>query len=1058
MSGPTGTQKVFDITQYGASPTTSANNSTAINVAIQAALNNGGGVVYIPSGIWPFSDTVNLPFSVSIVGDGQSSQLLYQGAITTLTKDITLNANTITVVSSTQFPPANFYVSIGSEVLLVTATSGTNNTTWTVARAQQGTAPTAAGSGTAVMPVSAILWMDSTPSSAITLETNGNTNAGDSVLSFASTAGVIVGMTVSGQGILAGTYAAAVTPTSVTLTQSASAEVKSGTAITFDPPPRFAGQIADLWLNTNNSPSLIGIKLVDVYGGHMNRIIVTGGFSTAGVVMVGVIVNTAFSHLNQCRIGVSGDGIQLQGKTWVCSALECELSQNGGWGVNAAGGPSNTSSFSVYNCDLEGNSKGGITGNFTVSEFEGNYYENADNPMIRSFQGLLNTDHVLVLGSYPPGNLYFTTSGSPAGSIDTNLIAFQGLDVDNVLVLDNSNNLWLDTGPFSYTLPLPASQKKQIDSNVSATRERNPYLGTGRAGFQGLDSQTVLVLDNSNNLWLETGPFPYPLPPPASQKKQVDANVQAFQGLDSQTVLVLDNSNALWLETGPFPYPLPAPASQKKQMDGNVKAFQGLDENTVLVLGTDGNLWLENGPFGNTVPPPRDHVDSNVRVLGAEASFQALDSQTVLVLGADGNLWLEHGPFGNTVPPPRDHVDSNVLAFQGLDKNAVLVLDNNSALWLESAPFGKANRTLVTPYSPAGGPAFLLGECSAISIKGNRIINWLGPYGMDIGNATIPSSYIGYGLWAIITPITNGNTNVGDSVLSFESTAGITVGMAVSGQGILVGTYVAAVTPTSVTLTQSVSAELKSGTAITFGIDAGIDGCIVEGNQVSYGDPTWPFRNLASVALVGSSGSNVRIRNNQIVSLPTLTWTTTHVIIANWASNIDAGLRMSSFRFAAHDLQPSIPRPHPLSPPPPRQLAVYVPLDQGIATFPTIAMEEPGYVVAVVARLTKPPSPGTWSVQVQINGEPIMTGMDNAGNPIPFVVDTTEQTAEGRPTPLGLYGPSPLGLYDEKNDLDNQFPEGAQLGVAVSTSANWPVGAQIDVVVDVIVGFGGLGV
>jgi hypothetical protein len=329
---------------------------------------------------------------------------------------------------------------------------------------------------------------------------------------------------------------------------------------------------------------------------------------------------------------------------------------------------------------------------------------------------------------------------------------------------------------------------------------------------------------------------------------------------------------------------------------------------------------------------------------------------------------------------------------------------------------------------------------------------------MDIGNSTIPSWYIGYGLGGIIVLITNGNADVGDSVLSFDSTAGITVGMAVSGQVISTDTYVAAVTPTSVTLTQSVPAEVQSGTAITFSIGAGIDGCIVEGNQVAYGDPRWPFRNIASVVLVGSIGSNVRIRNNQIVSRPTPTWTTTHVIIVNWASNIDAGLRMSSFRFAAHDLQPSIPRPHPLPPPPPRQLAVYVPLDQGVATFPTIAMEEPGYVAAVVARLTRPPNPGTWSVQVQItdnNGQPIPMN-DNSGNPI--LSGITGQWAEGRPTPLGLYGPSPLGLYDEKNDLDNQFPAGAQLGVAVSTSANWPVDAQIDVVVDVIVGFGALGI
>jgi hypothetical protein len=58
--------------------------------------------------------------------------------------------NTITVASATPFPPPNFYIKIGAEILLVTAIGGTGNNTWTVARGQLGTAAATAASGAPV--------------------------------------------------------------------------------------------------------------------------------------------------------------------------------------------------------------------------------------------------------------------------------------------------------------------------------------------------------------------------------------------------------------------------------------------------------------------------------------------------------------------------------------------------------------------------------------------------------------------------------------------------------------------------------------------------------------------------------------------------------------------------------------------------------------------------------------------------------------------------------------------------------------------------------------------
>jgi hypothetical protein len=361
----------------------------------------------------------------------------------------------------------------------------------------------------------------------------------------------------------------------------------------------------------------------------------------------------------------------------------------------------------------------------------------------------------------------------------------------------------------------------------------------------------------------------------------------------------------------------------------------------------------------------------------------------VLVLDQNNSLWLEHGPFGTNVPPPREQIDRSVQSFQGLDKDSVLVLDNHQALWLDLAPFGNVplpptQVKPVIPYLPEGGPAFLLGASNMISIRGNHVGNWLGPYCLNLGNPSI-NAIPGY----VPAP----------------------------------------------------------------GIGSGVYNCIVEEIQVSSRAYTqWPFLNVGSVYFQGGGGTNVRIRNNEILSLSGAG--TTRMTIANSASSphLDAGLRLKTYRFAASDLQPTIFRPG-FPPPPPRQLAVYIPLDDGVALFPTIAMEEPGYVVLVVARLTYPINQGNWTVQVQIkdiHNNPISMN-DDSGKPI--LSGIMEQWAEGRPTPLGL--------FDPENDFDNQFPAGAQLGVTVETSATFPVSispARIDVVVDVTVGFGALGV
>jgi hypothetical protein len=90
--------------------------------------------------------------------------------------------------------------------------------------------------------------------------------------------------------------------------------------------------------------------------------------------------------------------------------------------------------------------------------------------------------------------------------------------------------LWLEQAPFGTVPP----QRQQIDANVLA--------------FQPLDLNDVIVLGTDGNLWLEEAPFG-PVPP---KRKQIDGNVMEFVAFDTQNVLVLGTDGKLWLEKAPF--------------------------------------------------------------------------------------------------------------------------------------------------------------------------------------------------------------------------------------------------------------------------------------------------------------------------------------------------------------------------------------------------------------------------------------------------------------------------------------------------------------------------
>ena len=62
---------LFNVTDYGADPTlTDSTNAIAINAAIDAAAEAGGGIVFVPAGNWTLTNQIILKFGVTLQGVG----------------------------------------------------------------------------------------------------------------------------------------------------------------------------------------------------------------------------------------------------------------------------------------------------------------------------------------------------------------------------------------------------------------------------------------------------------------------------------------------------------------------------------------------------------------------------------------------------------------------------------------------------------------------------------------------------------------------------------------------------------------------------------------------------------------------------------------------------------------------------------------------------------------------------------------------------------------------------------------------------------------------------
>ncbi len=107
------------------------------------------------SGGWSTTTQMTQANIAATLTSVQSAVVTLLSASTTLSAPIDAVQTSITVVNGSGFPLPNFSVVIGSEILLVTSVSGVGNTTWTVARGQQGTTGAAAASGASVTPTGA---------------------------------------------------------------------------------------------------------------------------------------------------------------------------------------------------------------------------------------------------------------------------------------------------------------------------------------------------------------------------------------------------------------------------------------------------------------------------------------------------------------------------------------------------------------------------------------------------------------------------------------------------------------------------------------------------------------------------------------------------------------------------------------------------------------------------------------------------------------------------------------------------------------------------------------
>ncbi len=261
---------------------------------------------------------------------------------------------------------------------------------------------------------------------------------------------------------------------------------------------------------------------------------------------------------------------------------------------------------------------------------------------------------------------------------------------------------------------------------------------------------------------------------------------------------------------------------------------------------------------GMTVTPTGSNTQMSLGSFAANALMQSGGTLT-------GPLTLAADPISSLHSTTKQYVDGLCYSLEASGAKGDSVTDDTVAVnaFLASLPTGSlvripagrfylinsANLSVPTGIcvegaSPFANPAHsgLFGGCGfllnpAFSVVMNYASQLKSLKVLRAGllsNPTASQVNQAVGTWAAeaFNLVSAGNAAVGASVLSFNSTAGVSAGMAVCGKGVQPGTTVTSVTSTTVTLSQPVAVAVSPGMAFRFGASIGIVIPVNMGNNV----------------------------------------------------------------------------------------------------------------------------------------------------------------------------------------------------------------------------------
>lgn len=372
--------------------------------------------------------------------------------------------------------------------------------------------------------------------------------------------------------------------------------------------------------------------------------------------------------------------------------------------------------------------------------------------------------------------------------------------------------------PASYDL-VPLGQNGE---NVAVTFAQ--FL-SGMSGLSGVDASSLSVTPQGSGTPTTLGAF------------AASAMVRSGGTLTGPLLLAADPS-------------VPLGAATKQYVDGQVATSVPLSGGAMT-----GGLTLSGDPTSPLQAVTKRYVDAQAR------SALPIGGATLT-----GPLTLSADPVGGLEAATKRYVDGCGYSLEGSVAKGDGVTDDTAALneFLALLPAGarvrvpagklyainSGNLSIPTGVALEGGTPFANGAHSGLfqgcgfllSPNFSIVLNYAAAlHNVKIlragllANPTATQVNQAVSTWAsealVLTAAVG--VSIGASVLTFASTAGVAIGAAVNGRGILPGTTVLSLTATTVTISQPVAgANILVGAAIRFGSSIGISIPFNEGNNV----------------------------------------------------------------------------------------------------------------------------------------------------------------------------------------------------------------------------------